>query len=59
MKNKGKITMFEELKDLKKDMAKSEKDEREKQETELKKTKEDKLKNDFESFMKQSGIKKT
>ena len=50
--------MFEELKDLKKDMAKTEKDEREKQENELKEKKEKKLKVDFESFMKQSGIKK-
>jgi len=58
MKGKGEITMFEELKDLKKDMAKTEKDEREKQEKELKEDKEKKLKTDFVSFMKQSGIKK-
>lgn len=50
--------MFEELKDLKKDMVKSEKEENEKQEKELKETKENKLKDDFESFMQQSGIKK-
>jgi hypothetical protein len=50
--------MFEELKDLKKDMAQTEKDEREKQEKELKEDKEKKLKTDFVSFMKQSGIKK-
>jgi len=50
--------MFDELKDLKKDMAKNEKIEREKEEKELKETKEKKLKTDFESFMKQSGIKK-
>ncbi len=50
--------MFDELKDLKKDIAKTEKDEREKQEKELKENKENKLKTDFESFMKQSGIKK-
>ena len=51
--------MFEELKDLKNDMAKNEKIEREKEENELKETKEKKLKNDFESFMKASGIEKT
>ena len=50
--------MFEELKDLKKDIEKTEKDKREKQEKELKLAKETKLKIDFESFMKQSGIKK-
>lgn len=51
--------MFEELKDLKKDMAQNEKIEREKEEKELKKDKEKKLKSDFESFMQASGIKKT
>jgi len=51
--------MFDELKDLKKSMAKNEQVEREKEEKELKENKEKKLKNDFESFMKASGIKKT
>ena len=51
--------MFEELKDLKKDMAENEKLERDKEEKELKEDKEKKLKNDFESFMQASGIKKT
>jgi len=50
--------MFDELKDLKKNMANNEKIEREKEEKEIKKDKEKKLKNDFESFMKDSGIKK-
>ncbi len=50
--------LFDDLKDLKKDMAKNEQDENEKKENELKEHKEKKLKNDFESFMKQSGIKK-
>lgn len=51
--------MFDELKDLKKDMAKNEKIEREIEENKLKETKEKKLKNDFVSFMEASGIKKT
>ncbi len=51
--------MFEELKDLKKDMAENEKIEREKEEKELKQSKEKILKDDFETFMKASGIKKT
>jgi len=50
--------MFEELKDLKKDLEKSEKEERDKKQNDLKKLKEEKLKDDFESFMKKSGIKK-
>lgn len=51
--------MFEELKDLKKDLEKSEKLEREKLEAKSKQEKEKKLKTDFEAFMKSSGIKKT
>jgi hypothetical protein len=50
--------LFDNLKDLKKDMAQSEKEANQKKEQEIKKTKEDKLKVDFESFMKASGIKK-
>ncbi len=50
--------LFDDLKALKKDIAKSEKDENDKKENKLKETKEKKLKNDFESFMKQSGITK-
>lgn len=50
--------MFDNLKDLKKDIAQNEKEENIKQEQKLKDVKENKLKDDFESFMKASGIKK-
>lgn len=51
-------TLFDNLKDLKKDMAANEKQENVKKEEELKRVKEDNLKVDFEVFMKNSGIKK-
>jgi len=50
--------LFDGLKDLKKDIAKSEKEVNDKKDKELKEIKEKKLKNEFESFMQQSGIKK-
>lgn len=50
--------LFDNLKDLKKDMAVSEKEANEKKEQEMKNKKENKLKDDFELFMKASGIKK-
>jgi beta-phosphoglucomutase-like phosphatase (HAD superfamily) len=50
--------MLEDLKELKKDMAKSEKMENEKREEELRKEKEKKLKDGVESFIEQAGIKK-
>lgn len=52
-------SLFDDLKDLKKNMATSEKKEIVKKEDELKLKKEKELKIDFEDFMKKSGIKKT
>jgi hypothetical protein len=51
-------SLFDDLKDLKKEIAQSEKEENEKKEHDLRETKEKKLKTDFEKFMKDSGIKK-
>ena len=50
--------LFDNLKDLKKDMAANEKQENVKKEEEVKLEKEKNLKVDFEVFMKNSGIKK-
>jgi len=51
-------SMFDNLKDLKKDIAQNEKETNEKIQKDLNKEKEGKLKVDFETYMKSSGIKK-
>ena len=60
MKFNGEVmnNLFDNLKDLKKDLVATEKEANDKQEQKLKDTKEQKLKVDFESFMNESGIKK-
>jgi hypothetical protein len=50
--------LFDNLKDLKKDLVKSQEEENAKQEKLIKDEKEKKLKSDFEAFMRASGIKK-
>lgn len=51
-------SLFDDLKDLKKEIAQTEKEENEKKEHDLRQKKEEKLQTDFEKFMKDSGIKK-
>ncbi|WP_156928213.1 hypothetical protein [Sulfurospirillum arcachonense] len=51
-------SLFDELKDLKKDLAQTQKEANQKQEKTLKEEKEKKLQNDFISFMEKSGITK-
>ncbi|MFK5881883.1 MAG: hypothetical protein QM482_06680 [Sulfurospirillum sp.] len=50
--------LFDELKDLKKEMAEQEKMENEKRASDIKEEKEKKLKDEFINFIKDSGIKK-
>jgi len=53
-----KNTLFDELKDLKKDMAQNEKEENEKRISEIRDEKEDALKDEFVEFTKNCGIHK-
>ncbi len=53
-----KNALFDELKDLKKNMAENEKRENEKKVKEMSEKKEKKLKDEFLSFINESGIKK-
>ena len=53
-----KNALFDELKDLKKDMAQNEKDENEKRISEIRDKKEDALKDEFLEFTKTCGINK-
>jgi hypothetical protein len=50
--------LFDDLKDLKKDMAEKEKIENEKRASEIRVEKEKRLKDEFVEFIKDSGIKK-
>ena len=50
--------LFDELKDLKKDMAQKEKIENEKKIDSIRKEKEKKLKDEFFNFIEDSGVKK-
>jgi len=54
-----KNALFDELKDLKKDMAKNEKQENEKRISEIRDKKEEKLKDDFLEYTKNCGVKRS
>jgi hypothetical protein len=56
--NNMKNALFDELKDLKKDMAQNEKQENEKRISEIRDKKEDNLKDEFLEFTKNCGINK-
>ena len=50
--------LFDELKDLKREMAQKEKEENEKRASEIKVKKEERLKDEFINFLEEGGIKK-
>ncbi len=50
--------LFDELKDLKREMAQKEKKENEKRASEIKVKKEERLKDEFINFLEEGGIKK-